>query len=332
MRKLKIFLIFAMAALIPLASIYVCFAWPSSDFYEEEDAIFDDWQVCRTNAYGERGFLQVTETETDINFEPLIPFESVGEYTDTAYSLGEQFVEKYPDHYQRAEKIFEYVRDTVQYLPDIDQFDMGEYALNADEIANIIQTEGIAYGDCEEFAVLLAVMYLGAGYRSALVIFPGHSAVLLYLPDYGKENLPLKLEGEPGWIWAEATGSTNPLGWAPVGQMGEPVLAHEITAEEYLPLWQAPEEELPPESKPPEVQPPEVQPPEPKPPEVQPPETKPPETQPPEVPKPPETQPPKPSSSSSALAAILPAVFFILMITGIAIFVRKRRRRRARSQ
>jgi hypothetical protein len=321
MGKLKIFLIFMMAGLIPLASFYVCLAWPSSDFYDEEDAIFDDWHVCRTNAYGERGFLQVVQTETGATFQPLIPFESVGEYADTAYRLGEQFVEKYPDRYQRAEKIFEYVRDTVQYLPDIDQFDIGEYALNADEIANIIQTEGIAYGDCEEFAVLLAIMYLGAGYRSAIVIFPGHSGVLLYLPDYGKENVPWSLEGEPGWVWAEATGNTNTLGWTPVGQIGEIVLADEITAEEYLPLWQAPEEELPPETQPPETQPPET-----------PPETKPPETQPPEIPKlpepkPPETKPPEPSSSSSALAAILPAVFFILMITGIVIFVRRRRRR-----
>jgi hypothetical protein len=315
MRKLKVFLILATAALIPLASIYVCFAWPSSDFYKEGDAIFDDWHVCRTNAYGERGFLQVTETETGTIFQPLIPFESVGEYTDIAYKLGEQFIEKYPDHYQRAEKIFEYVRDTVQYLPDIDQFDMGEYAQNADEIANTIQTEGIAYGDCEEFAVLLAVMYLGGGYRSAIVIFPGHSAVLLYLPDYGKENVPWRLEGEPGWIWAEATGSNNPLGWTPVGQMEEPVLVHEITAEEYLPLWQAPEEGLPPEPKPPEAQPPAPKPPEPKPQEI-----------------PYTPAPPKPSSSSSALAAILPAVLFILMITGISIFVRKIRRRRARSR
>jgi hypothetical protein len=53
----------------------------------------------------------------------------------------------------------------------INQYPWGEYALNADEIVNITQTEGIAYGDCEEFAVLLAIMYLGASYRSAIVIF-----------------------------------------------------------------------------------------------------------------------------------------------------------------
>ena len=318
MRKLNIFLIFATAALIPIASIYVCFAWPSSEFHAEGDDIFDIWHVCRTNGFGEDGFFGLEESETEVWFRPLIAFESLGEYTDTAYRMGEQFVDKYPDHHQRAEKVFEHVRDTVQYLNDIDQFDRDEYALNADEVANIIQTEGIAYGDCEEFATTLAVMYQGAGFRSAIVICPGHAAVLVYLPDYGKENVPWRLKGEPGWVWAEATGNTNRFGWTPVDQIEEPILAYEITSDEHLPLWdwEAPdEEELPP--KPDEEELP------PKPDE----EELPPKPDEEELPP----KPPVPPSSYTLFKAILPAVLFILTITGIIILVRKRRRR-ARAQ
>jgi len=295
MRKLKIFLVFATAALIPIASIYVCLAWPSSGFHEEGDDIFDDWHVCRTDGFGEDGFFGVEET----GWRPLIAFESLGKYTDTAYRMGEQFVDKYPDKYQRAEKVFEYVRDTVQYLNDIDQFDRGEYALNADEVANIIQKEGIAYGDCEEFAITLAVMFLGAGFRSAIIICPNHAAASVYLPDYGKENVTWTLEGESGWVWAEATGNTNRFGLTPVDQIEEPILACEITSDDdkHLTLWdwEAPdEEELPP--KPDE-----------------------------------EELPPAPPSSSTLFTAILPAVLFMLTITGIIVLVSKRRRR-ARSQ
>ena len=307
MRKLKIFLIFATAALIPIASIYVCFAWPSSDFHEEGDEIFDDWHVCRTNGWGEDGFFGLEESETEVWFRPLIAFESLGEYTDTAYRMGEQFVDKYPDNHQRAEKVFEYVKDTVQYLNDIDQFDRDEYALNADEVANIIQEEGIVYGDCEEFATPLAVMYQGAGFRSALVWCPGHAAVLVYLPDYGKENVPWRLKGEPGWVCAEATSNTNPLGWTPIDQIEEPILAYEISSDEHIPLCEAPdEEELPPKPDEEELPP-----------------------KPPEPPKPP--VPPVPPSSYTLFRAILPAVLFILTITGIIVLVRKRRRR-ARAQ
>jgi len=245
-RKLVVFLVILVVVSIQVMPVCVCFAWPSGDFYEESDNIFDDWHVCRTDAYGENGFVQVKQTETGNVFRPLIPFESLGEYTDTAYRLGEQFADKYPDRYQRAKKIFEYVRDRVQYTPDIEQWDMREYAQNADELTNILQKDGLAYGDCEEFAILLSVVYRGAGYRSALVIWPGHSAALLHLPGYEGANQVFNLNGESGWIWLEATGKTNPFGWYPVGMAKKPILAHEIS-DEHLPLWQPPDkEELPP--------------------------------------------------------------------------------------
>jgi len=252
MRKLTIFLVLLIVVLITVTPINVCFAWPSGDFYEEDDNIFDDWHVCRTNAYGEGGFFpvkveEISETEYDYTLRAVIPLESVGEYIDTAYRLGEQFADEYPDRHQRAEKVFEYVRDRIQYTPDIDQWDIGEYAENADEVANTIQKDGMTYGDCEEFATLLTVMYQGAGFRSAIVCFPGHSAVLVHVPGYEKANRQFNFEGASGWVWAEATAKTNPFGWCPpLEEVEKPILAYEISSEEHLPLWQPPdEEELP---------------------------------------------------------------------------------------
>jgi len=78
---------------------------------------------------------------------------------------------------------------------------------------------------------LLAVMYKGAGYRSAIVLTPNHAAALVYLPGYKRANRSLSLDGEPGWIWAEATGGNNPLGWMPERYMKVQLAAYEVTDE-----------------------------------------------------------------------------------------------------
>ena len=132
---------------------------------------------------------------------------------------------------QRAEAIFHFVRDRVQYASDIDQFKYDEFAQNADELAVVIDENGVGYGDCEDSAVLLAVMYKGAGYRSAIVIGSGHTAALVYLPGYNKASAIFELEDEPGWIWAEATGKNNPLGWAPKELINVELAGYEISEE-----------------------------------------------------------------------------------------------------
>jgi hypothetical protein len=234
MRRLQIVTPFLVFLLVSIVSVHVCFASPSNNFYQEGDDIYDDWCVCRTSAWGADGFLGVEESETGPSIRPLITFESLGEYTDVAYSMGEQFLDNYPDREQRAEQLFEYVRDTVTYMHDIDQFGTLEYAVNADELATTIQQEGFAFGDCEDFAILLAVMYQGAGFRSAIVLCPGHAAVLVYLPGYDRANVVLSVDGEPGWVWAEATGRTNPFGWFPQGQIQEPIVPYEISSEAHI--------------------------------------------------------------------------------------------------
>ena len=147
----------------------------------------------------------------------------------SAYVKGFQFAQEYPNLEQRAEAIFAYARDGVSYASDRSQFGYVEFAQNADELADIIAEEGKAYGDCEDYAFLLGVMYLGAEIRSAIVLAPDHAATLVYLPGYGEANRVLALEGEDGWIWAEATGGNNPLGWMPDQYMRVELAAQELT-------------------------------------------------------------------------------------------------------
>lgn len=222
----KILLSLIFILVVGLGATGYALATPSDGFYERDGDVFDDWEISRTRAFGEDGFYQISES----TFRPVIVFESLGENAALAYSLGEQFTAKYPDQIQRAEVIFRFVRDRVNYTSDIDQFEYDEFAQNADELAMVIEQDGIGYGDCEDSAVLLAVMYKGAGYRSAIVVGSGHTAALVYLPDY-KKATALELEGETGWVWAEATGKNNPLGWVPKEYINVELAAYEISAE-----------------------------------------------------------------------------------------------------
>ena len=228
--KVLLSLIFILVAV--LATTGYVLATPSAGFHERGDDVFDDWEISRTRAFGEDGFYQISET----GFRPVIAFESLGENADLAYSLGEQIATKYPDRIQRAEAIFSFVRDRVNYISDIDQFEYEEFARNADELAGEIEQNGVGYGDCEDSTVLLAVMYKGAGYRSAIVVGPGHTAALVYLPDYKKATAFLKLEGETGWVWAEATGRNNDLGWLPKEFIDGELAGYEISEESIAPL------------------------------------------------------------------------------------------------
>jgi Transglutaminase-like superfamily len=210
-----------------LAAAGHAWAFPSQHFYQSGGQIFDDWDICRTDAFGADGYYQVT----DNGFRPVIAFESLEDEADLAWSLGRQLTEEYPDPLQRAAAVFEFVRDRVDYTSDVDAFGDEEFAQNADELATTIVDGGTANGDCEDVTVLLAVMYKAAGFRSAIMLLPEHTAVLVYLPDYSQATASFDLNGESGWIWAEATGRNNPLGWAPEQYLDEEIPAYEISAE-----------------------------------------------------------------------------------------------------
>ncbi|HEY87944.1 MAG TPA: transglutaminase domain-containing protein [Dehalococcoidia bacterium] len=232
MNRTKVVISLMLVLATGLATTGYVSAHPSSGFREIEGEVFDDWEICRTRASGEDGFYQISET----SFRPVIAFESLGESAALAYSLGEQIAQKYPDPIQRAEQVFRFVRDRVQYTPDKDLFGYDEFAQNADELATAINQNEIGYGDCEDSAVLQAVMYKGAGYRSAIVLGSGHTATVVYLPQFKKATAVFELEGEPGWVWAEATGRNNPLGWVPKEIINVRLAAYEISAEAIAPL------------------------------------------------------------------------------------------------
>jgi hypothetical protein len=231
MTKTKIILGLILVLVAGLAATSYASATPSASFHKVNGEVFDDWKICRTRASDKDGFYQLTET----TFRPVIAYESLGKEAALAYRLGEQMATKYQDKIERAEAVFSLVRDRVRYAPDIDQFNYEEFAQNADELATTIDQDGIGYGDCEDSAVLLAVMYKGAGYRSAIAVGSGHTAALVYLPDYQKATAVFELEGEPGWLWAEATGKNNPLGWVPKEVINTNLAAYEIGEEEIAP-------------------------------------------------------------------------------------------------
>ncbi len=225
MFRIKILL--TLILVVVLVTTSYAAATPSKGFRELNDELFDDWEICRTRASGNDGFYQITDT----SFRPVIVYESLGQKASLAYRLGKQLAQEYPDPLQRAEMIFSFVRNKVRYATDIDQFKLKEFAQNADELAAVIMQNGFGYGDCEDSTALLAVMYKAAGYRTAIAVAPGHTATMVYLPAYRKTPVVFEIEGEPGWIWAEATGKTNPLGWAAKEFIGTEVATYEIGKE-----------------------------------------------------------------------------------------------------
>lgn len=157
-------------------------------------------------------------------YMPNIAYETLGANRELAYSIGEGFKTSYSSDTRRAEAILEYVQRWTSYGYDEDNVFMNgesqvEWAWNADEMAHMfnVTTNKVAVGDCEDMAFLCATLFLAAGFDVALVLAPEHVALLIWLPDYANANYYWDIldgRGE-GWIWVEATGAENPLGWTP---------------------------------------------------------------------------------------------------------------------
>ena len=216
-------LVFALGVMLVSPAL----ATPSEKFFERGGEVYDSFGICRNRFTGEDGFMQLTED----GFDPIIARESLGENIDVAWELGRAFADKYPEPNQRAQQVFYFVRNRVVYASDMDDFGYEEFAQNADELAGAILENGSAPGDCEDDAILLAVLYKAAGFRSAILLTKGHATALVHLPGYNKAAHVLTLEGEAGGVWAEATGRTNDLGWLAPSLVGKPMVAREISEE-----------------------------------------------------------------------------------------------------
>jgi hypothetical protein len=174
---------------------------------------YDEWGLNRNYAEGSDGYL------------PKLLSESIGQNKELAYQIGERFLSQYADENSRATAILKYIQNWVEYGYDSDNVFMrgvpqDEWAWNADETAHEIdETKGqSAIGDCEDMAFLGATLYEAAGIEAAIIDAPEHCAVLIYLPNFPNANYYWDLpddNAEGGWIWVEATGSSNPLGWTP---------------------------------------------------------------------------------------------------------------------
>jgi len=90
MNRIKVLLSLILVLAAGLVATGYASATPSAEFYERNGDVFDDWGICRTRAFGDDGFYQLSET----TFRPIIAFESLGKATAQAYSLGGQIAGK----------------------------------------------------------------------------------------------------------------------------------------------------------------------------------------------------------------------------------------------
>ena len=212
----KLKLAFLISSVICLVSI--TYAIPSGGVYPPEFTYrngywYDSWGYNRNYYAGENGFL------------PNVAYESLGSYKQLAYEIGEWFAENYDNEIERAEAILDYVQRWTDYGYDEDNVVRNgiaqvEWAWNADEMAHMFDESQnlVAIGDCEDMTFLCATLYVASKIDVALVDAPGHVSLLIWLPEYANANHYWDIPNDGrdhGWIWVEATGEVNPLGWTP---------------------------------------------------------------------------------------------------------------------
>jgi len=201
-----------------ILSMSIAYAIPSGGVYPPEFTYkngywYDSWGYNRNYFAGEDGYL------------PNVAYESLGSDKELAYEIGEWFEENYDNKVERAEAILKHVQEWTDYGYDEDNvFRNGiaqeEWAWNADEMAHMFNetTNSVATGDCEDMAFLCATIYIASKIDAALIEAPGHVALLIWLPEYDNANYYWDIPNDGrgyGWIWVEATGEVNPLGWTP---------------------------------------------------------------------------------------------------------------------
>ena len=96
----------------------------------------------------------------------------------------------------------------------------------------------------QDMAFLCGTIYVGAGFDAAVIDATDHAALLIWLPEYPNADYYWDLnDGRgSGWIWIEATGSENPVGWTPSEYEDGYWIAYQINSQPYVALSPAPSE------------------------------------------------------------------------------------------
>lgn len=230
MRRFILFLLFC----ISIAAVNQTVGGvPASSFTLEDGDWYDNFGINRNYYAGPDGFL------------PNLAYETLGENKELAYSIGERFQDNYLGKSERAVAILKYVQTWTEYGYDSDNVvrngvAQDEWAWNADEMAHAFnEVTGVkAVGDCEDMAFLCGTIYVGAGFDAAIVDATDHAALLIWLPEYSNANSYWDLPNDgrdAGWIWVEATGEHNPLGWTPPDFQDGGWTAYPIGSLDYVP-------------------------------------------------------------------------------------------------
>lgn len=123
--------------------------------------------------------------------------------------------------FKQARKIYEFVRDEIQYIHD---------PLTFEDIQNPETTLKLRAGDCEDQAILLSSLLSAIGFKSALIFTDSdndgvadhvYSAVYIpTAPDYSKPFTHKELEGDQDmndWIPLDPTSQDSDFGIIPIG-------------------------------------------------------------------------------------------------------------------
>jgi hypothetical protein len=234
MKHVRYFILFLLFSTLVVALIKTASGFPASSFTQQNGDWYDNWGIDRNDA-GVNGQLP--------GYLPNIASETLGENKELAHSIGQQFLNDYPSKTDRAVAILKYVQTWTYYAYDSDTFFRNgvaqeEWAQNADEFAHAFnQSTGVkAPGDCEDMAFLCGTVYVSAGFDAAVVDATDHCALLIWLPEFSNANDYWDLnDGRgSGWIWVEATGSSNPLGWTPSDFEDGAWTAYQINSQPYI--------------------------------------------------------------------------------------------------
>ena len=213
MSRMRYLILFLLLCLPIVACYQTASAVPASSFNLHNGYWYDNFGINRNYYAGPDGFL------------PNLASETLGDNKELAYSIGERFQDNYQSKTERAVAILKYVQRWTEYGYDEDNVirngePQPEWAWNADETAHAFnEVTGVeAIGDCEDMAFLCGTIYVGAGIDAAIVDAPEHAALVIWLPEFSNADKYWDIPNDgrdAGWIWVEATGESNPLGWTP---------------------------------------------------------------------------------------------------------------------